>query len=214
MEKNLETAGYLHVQQAYEGFEIVLGWESRNKYRIFDEKMNLIAFAAEQNKGFLASIARQFFGHWRSFDVTVFGADRQPVYQLHFPFRWFFKTLYIRDRENQLVGYAQQRFAIFRKKFDLHDSNNQKIAYINSSFFRFWTFDVFARKKIGSIQKKWSGALSEMFTDRDNFVVTFEDPEMTTETKALLLGTCLMVDLVYFESKKGGGLGGIVDLFD
>lgn len=214
MEQNLESAGYLHVQQAFEGFEVVLGWETRNKYRIFDHQMNLIGFAAEQGKGFFASIARQFFGHWRTFDVSVFGADRKPAYHLNFPFRWFFKTLYVRDGENKLVGYAEQRFAIFRKKFDLYDSHRRKIAYINSSFFRFWTFDVFAQKKIGSIQKKWSGALSEMFTDRDNFVVTFEDPEMKVETKALLLSTCLMVDLIYFETKKGGGLSGVLDLFD
>jgi uncharacterized protein YxjI len=208
MREQLKNQNLLHVQQVHEGFEIVLGWESRNKYRILDEAMRPIAFAAEISTGIGGAILRQFFGHWRSFDVTIFNQERKGEFFLKFPFRWFFKTLLVKDGKGTDVGSLQQRFAIFRKKFDIFDRHHQKIGYINSSFFRFWTFDIFSPqgRKIASIQKKWSGVLSEVFTDKDNFVVKFYAAEMPEDTRAMILSTCIMVDIVYFENNQGKGL--------
>lgn len=201
-EERLMNSSRLHVEQVLEGFEVILGWETRNKYRIYDEHNQAIAYAAEQSKGFLSSILRQIFGHWRAFDVTIFNEHRQPVYYLDFPFRWFFKTLYVKNQEGKQIGHLQQRFAIFRKKFDVHGDHGRVIARINSSFFRFWTFDFYNRgRKIGSVQKKWSGALTELFTDRDNFVVTFEAGQ-DAESRAIMLATCIMVDIIYFENNQ------------
>lgn len=212
MKNNLKSAKMLHVQQVLEGFEIVLGWESRNKYRILDENNLPIGFAAEESSGIAGALMRQFFGHWRSFKVTIFNQQKQPEFFLEFPFRWFFKTLIIKDASGKRIGQLEQRFAFFRKKFDVFGKNNRKIAYINSSFFKLWTFDVFSIQRIGSIQKKWSGALSEFFTDKDNFVVIYDDQNLEEDTKAILLGTCLMVDIIYFENNQGKG--SVVGLFD
>jgi uncharacterized protein YxjI len=213
MNNHLQNAKYLHVQQVLEGFEIILGWETRNKYRILDENKEPIAYAAEQSKGIFSSIMRQFFDHWRAFTVTIFNQQRQPEYLLNFPFRWFFKTLYVSDASGKPIGKLEQRFAIFRKKFDVYDQHEQLMAKINSSFFKFWTFDFYHHDhKIGSIQKKWSGALVELFTDKDNFVVTFNDLNLSVEMKALMMSTCLMVDIIYFENNVRKG--GVLKMFD
>lgn len=209
---DLQEKKLLHVQQIFEGLEL-LGFETRNKYRILDENKNPYAYAAEQATGVAGAIFRHFFGHWRSFKVIIFNEKREPIYELHFPFRWFFKTLYVSHANGKRIGHLQQRFAIFRKKFDVHDVYGKTIAKINSSFFRFWTFefeDQHARK-LGTIQKKWSGAIGEFFTDKDNFVVSFADPNLAADTKALMLSTCIMVDIIYFENNKGSNN---INLFD
>lgn len=207
-DQHLASSKRLHVEQVMEGFEVFLGWETRNKYRILDENKKPLAYAAEQSKGILSSLLRQVFGHWRAFTVTIFDENRQPVYLLDFPFRWFFKTLIIRDQSQRPVGHLQQRFAIFRKKFDVYNAQGVQIAHINSSFFRFWTFEFHqGSRKLGSIQKKWAGVLSEFFTDKDNFLITFDDPSLSADDKALMLSTCLMVDIIYFEqNQKSVGL--------
>jgi len=201
-EKHLSECRLLHVQQVWEGFEVVLGFETRNKYKILDENKRPVAFAAEESKGLSGFLFRQFLGHWRTFKVSIYDENQQKIYALNFPFRWFFKTLIVTDVKGKRLGHLQERFAIFRKKFDVYDSNNKVVARINSSFFRFWTFE-FKRstRSIGKIQKKWSGAISELFTDRDNFVMTYTDKTLPTETKALMLATCIMVDIIYFEKK-------------
>ena len=200
MKNQLNQAPYLHVQQTFEAWEI-FGFETRNKYRILDHNMNSIGFAAEESTGFLGAIFRIYLGHFRSFNIHIFDESRTLVYKAHFPFRWFFKTLELEDDQGVNLGHIQQRFAIFRKQFDVHDSRGRVIARINSSFFRFWTFEFKSgQRELGKIEKKWSGVLSEMFTDKDNFIVSFED-KTDEKLRPLMLATCLMVDMIYFENK-------------
>lgn len=208
---DLSDKKLLHIQQVFEGLEL-LGFETRNKYRILDENQKPFGYAAEERSGVGGAILRNILGHWRSFKVIIFNEQRERVYELHFPFRWFFKTLFVADAKGRRIGKLQQRFAIFRKKFDVTDAYGKEIAKINSSWFRFWTFDFFHhRLKLGTVQKKWSGALGEFFTDKDNFIVKFEDQNLTPDTKALMLATCIMVDIIYFEENKGSSA---LNLFD
>ncbi len=199
--QRLQNCQNLHVRQVREPFEF-LGFETRNKYRILDDQGASLLYAAEEASGLGGTLLRQFLGHWRSFTVVVFDEDRRPQFHLHFPFRWFFKTLIVTDDKGQTLGTLEQRFAIFRKKFDLLDPRGRTLARINSSFFRFWTFEFFLRgQSLGKIQKKWSGGLTELFTDKDNFVVSYR-PGLSAETQVLMLATCIMVDIIYFENNK------------
>lgn len=64
-----------------------------------------------------------------------------------------------------------------------------------------WTFNFHhGPRKLGNVQKVWAGVLGEFFTDKDNFEVNFDDPNLSPELKTLMLATCLMVDVVYFEN--------------
>lgn len=202
---DIQESKLLHVQQVFEPLELFIDWETRNKFRILDEHKRPIGFAAEQRRGFFGAIFRQFLGHWRSFEITIFGEDRRPRYQLKVPFRWFFREVIIEDAQGNELGRIEQRFAIIRKRFDLFSRDGQRFATVNSGFFRFWTFDVERRnRKIGSVKKRMSGVLTEIFTDRDNFVVEYNDPELTSGEKVVILSLSFLVDLIYFE-KKGSG---------
>lgn len=205
-DETLLAAKKLHVQQVLEGFEIMLGYETRNKYRILDENLTPVAFAAEASQGFAAALMRGFFKHWRTFEIEIFDQSRNLIYRAKFPFRWFFKTLYLEDSSGRLMGHLQARFAIFHKKFDLHDANGRLIAEIASPWFKLWNFEFQKNnQKLGTIQKKWSGGITELFTDKDNFIVSFAQPDLDLETKALMVATCLMIDIVYFDNNSGSG---------
>jgi hypothetical protein len=56
---------------------------------------------------------------------------------------------------------------------------------------------------MGRIEKKWSGVFSELFTDRDDFVITFAKGVESLEHKTLILIASLMIDIVYFEDNPG-----------
>lgn len=202
---SLEEARLLHVQQVFEAIELFVDWETRNKFRILDQNNRQIGFAAEQGKGFFGTIARQFLGHWRSFEVAIFDEKREKLFHLRFPFRWFFRECIIEDSKGNEIGSIKQRFAIVRKKFDLLGSHGRPFARVNSGLFRFWTFDVENRgRTIGSVKKRMSGLLTEIFTDRDNFIVEYNSEESTYDEKVIILSLSFMVDLIYFE-KKGSG---------
>jgi uncharacterized protein YxjI len=205
-DESLMSSRKLHVQQVLEGFEVALGFETRNKYRILDENMKPLAYAAEDNNGWFGHLGRVMLKHWRTFTINIYSHERELMYKAKFPFRWFFKTLILEERHGKTIGRLEQRFGIIYKKFDVFDPYGVLLAEIRSPIFKAWTFEFKDRgRKLGTVQKKWSGALTEIFTDKDNFVVSYAQPDLTFETKAMMLATCLMVDIVYFENNQGSG---------
>lgn len=202
----------LFVKQVFEIAEII-GFETRNKYRVCDEGGRDLMYAAEQQKGFLGILMRQFFGHWRSFDIHFFDMNRQQVMTGTHPFRWFFQCLEVRTRDGRFIGKIERRWGIFNKKFDVHDAMGRIVLEVSSPFWRIWTFP-FKRgpNERARVSKKWSGLGYELFTDRDTFLVEFLDRNLMMEERSLILAAAIYIDLMYFE-KKGDG-GGISILSD
>jgi len=206
MIEQLSTTRRLFVKQVFEITEI-FGFESRNKYRISDESGREVAFAAEQQKGFLGAVLRQFFGHWRSFTIHFYDPSRREFMIADHPFRWFFQRLEVRDVNNRALGIIERRFAIFSKRFDVMNMQEHLLLEVSSPFWRIWTFPFRRRgKELAKISKKWSGIGSEMFTDRDNFLVEYPDPALSADERALVLAAAVYIDMMFFENKGSGGV--------
>lgn len=190
----------LYIRQVREFVELI-GFETRNKYEISDSTSQ-IGFAAEQNKGIWGFIGRQFFGHWRTFEVAVFNNQKEIVLRCHHPFRFLFQRFEVESAEGRPLGFLQQRFAFFRKRFDLHFYDSQEVMEMNSPFWKFWTFPVFSRnQEVALIEKRWSGTFDEIFMDSDKFRIVFKSPSLTNEQKLVILAAALFTDLQYFERK-------------
>lgn len=65
-----------------------------------------------------------------------------------------------------------------------------------------WTFAFSANgRAVAVVQKKWSGLLTEMITDADNFLIQVSDPALPLGHRVLLLAAAIFIDLQYFEKK-------------
>ena len=191
----------LFVRQRRELAEF-FGFETRNKYEIFDANQTVVAFAAEKRLGILDLLLRQFLGHWRSFELQFFSPQRELLFKARHPFRFFFARLEISAPDGSALGFLQQRFSILRKSFDVHDSFGRVMMEVRSPLWRPWTFSFSGNgRERALVAKKWSGFLSEVFTDRDNFVVRFPDPALNETERRLVLAAALFIDLQYFEKK-------------
>lgn len=180
----------------------LFGYETRNKYQILDEQKRLIAYAAEQGKGLIGFILRQYLGHWRKFDVHFMSPERDTVLVAHHPFRFFFQRIEVRDGAGRLFGAIQRRFSFFTKRFDVEDTTGRILLKVDSPFFRFWTFDFMRNgRQVASIQKKWSGLFNEAFTDKDIFMIEFNDSALPQTERTLILAASIFVDMLYFEQK-------------
>lgn len=181
----------------------LFGFETRNKYEISDEQGNLIGFCAEQQKGLMGFIFRQWLGHWRTFELNFYNENRQIFLCSKHPFRFFFQEFEVFNEQVQSIGWVKQRWGFLRKKFDVQNANGEIIMEMRSGFFQFWTFPFFSLqgRERATIQKKWSGLLKEIFLDADNFVVTYSDYSLTLEERSLILAAAIFVDLQYFERK-------------
>lgn len=191
------------VRQVREVLEWI-GFETRNKYEIIGENQTPIGYAAEQGKGFLGSIARHFLGHWRRFEIHFFNTARQHVLTAHHPFRFLFQRMDVFTAQGAHLGSIQQRFAILSKKFSVENATGAVIMEMQSPLWRPWTFPLTQRgKEVARVEKKWSGAMSELFTDRDNFLLSFVGTQLSDNEKNIILVAALFIDLQYFEAKAG-----------
>ncbi len=197
----LATSQELYVRQQRELAEL-FGFESRNKYVIATPDRQQVAFAAEQQKGVLGFLLRQLLGHWRTFDIQFFGADRSPLFTATHPFRLFFQRLEVSLPDGRPVGALQQRWGFFAKKFDVLDANGEVLLEMRSGLFRIWTFPFYkAGAEVAVIEKRWAGGFTELFTDKDNFRVRYVSPSLSADERLLVLAAALFVDLQYFEAK-------------
>ncbi len=198
---SLEAHKAILVRQRKELAEILLDWESRNKYELLTRDGQPLGFAAEQSKGLLGSLFRQTFGHWRTFEIHIFDTARQLALVARHPFRFLFQRLELSDYNGQPIGVVQQRFGLLYKRFDVLDPQGRELFKMASPRWRLWTFPFFRMgQQIAVIKKKWSGLLTEAFTDADNFLVEFSDALSVAE-KSLVAAAALFVDLLYFEKK-------------
>ncbi len=198
---SLELLNYqkLFIRQTGEPFEL-LGFETRNRYAIYDEQKNTIGFLTEQGKDFGSFLMRQWFGHWRPFDVHILSVSRKLLLTLHQPFRFWFKRIELRDPSGGYIGAIQQRFAILHKYFVIENVQGEVMCEVKSPFFRIWTF-AFTRHgiEIAKLTKRFSGLLTELFTDRDNFVIEFKSRKLTEDERRLILAAAVFIDVSYFE---------------
>ena len=197
----LESQPLLVVRQYREPWEWIAGFEMRNRYLVSDERGGPIAWAAEHQQGVLAFLLRQLLGHWRKFEIQFFDEAHRPVLRAVHPFRWFFKRLEIHGSDGRRLGAIQQRFSLLKKSFDVEDSRGVVLMRVRSGLFRPWRFD-FERngRAVARVQKRWTGLLTEAFTDTDNFGVSFEQ-SLGAQERLLVLAAALFVDLRYFERK-------------
>ncbi len=193
----LSSAHSLIVSQKKEWAEILLGFETRNRYVVFDQQGQELFLAAEVAGSFLA---RLFLGSARPFTMHILTPDQQPLLVIEKPFRFFFYRFNVFNASHKFFGTIQARFSIVRRVYSVWDSSDKEIFRIIGPFWHPWTFQVQqGNGTMGQIVKKWSGTFKEVFTDTDNFGVDFP-VEFDVVKKALLLAAVFLIDFAHFEN--------------
>jgi uncharacterized protein YxjI len=191
----------LRVRQIKEWVEILFDWETQNKYAVVDDQDRQLFFAGEVG-GLGNMLWRYLLGPRRPFTMEVRGRDRLLALKLERPFTFFFNRLEVFDGAGAPVGTVQQRFKIFGKRYDLLDPSGRVLGEIRGPLFSPWTFEIFSNgQQAGLVKKRWSGLLGELFTDADNFSLTFS-AELSPSLRALMLASTFLIDFAYFEHQK------------
>ncbi|MFO0584209.1 MAG: phospholipid scramblase-related protein [Anaeromyxobacter sp.] len=202
----LDAAPRLVVRQARDWAELV-GWESPNRYALLTEDGALAGWALEETGGAGRLFARWFLKANRPFEMRVVAASEggagPRALQLRRPFTWLFARLEVTGEGGQPLGTIQQRFSLLRRKLDVVTPDGRLLARIVGPWFRPWTFVVLRGEsdvELGRIEKRWSGAVSELFTDADTFLVTFGRADAAL--RRLLLAAAVLVDFRWFENTE------------
>ena len=109
----------------------------------------------------------------------------------------------ILDADEKIIGYVNQKFKFFKPEFHILNASEQLIGTITGDW-KAWNFDIkdASQKQIGSISKKWAGAVKEIFTSADKYNVLI-DPQfsLSIEHKQTIVSCAITIDMVLKESK-------------
>lgn len=195
----------LTVRQRKKWLEIILSFEMKNAYDVYDQHQTPVLRVQEQGSGFLSLIRRLFLGPFRPFQADVVDAvSGETILHLRRPFKFIFHRLEVTTPNGEKIGAIQRRWSWIRRIYVIEDAYGHVGADLFGPFLRPWTFELRVnQQQVGMIQKRWSGLLKEAFTDADNFGVDLQavdDPQM----KALAFAATVLIDVVHFERAKGG----------
>jgi len=194
----------LTVRQRKLWLELLLNFEMKNSYDVYDDQQMPVFRVREQGNGFLAFLKRIFLGPLRPFSalVTDLGTDA-PVMLVRRPFRFIFHRLEVTGADGQPLGAIQRRWSWLRRIYVVEDASGNVVADVFGPILRPWTFEVrIDGHPQAVIRKRWSGLLKEAFTDADNFGVeigALDSPRL----KALVFAATVLIDVVHFERAKG-----------
>ena len=202
----------LIVRQKKEWAEIIVDWETRNKYELQSPSGEPLGAIIERSGGFFDAIKRVFLRSHRALQIEVLNLQSKPLAHLSRKFFFFFSDLFVTDVQGIPLGSVHRRFGIIYKKYVLLDSHGRAFATIKAPLWRLWTFPVYnlGHRKVGVISKKWQGLIKEVFTDADQFYIDFGNETWSVEQKVTILAAALSIDFDFFENnqgKSGGFLG-------
>ena len=108
----------------------------------------------------------------------------------------------IADGNGLEAGTIKQKFKFFKPTFIISDKNAQEIAQITGDW-KAWNFDILDHNQlsIGAINKKWAGAMQELFTSADKYNVVLNSEISDNLRKIAILSAAITIDMVLKESK-------------
>jgi len=210
----------LIVKQKVELLEAFTGCETKNKYKI-KNSMGQDVYKAKEDTD---CCTRMCCGPVRPFDMIIKDNYDREVIHLNRPlacnscfFPCCLQSIEVSSPPGTVIGTVEQEWSMCIPQFVIRDHNGDVVLRIEGPFLTFsFCGDVEFKvltpdgsNEVGMISKQWSGLAREVFTDADNFGISFP-VDLDVRIKAVLLGACFLIDFMFFEkqgNKEDDGIG-------
>jgi len=188
-----------------------------NEYFI-DEKVSFLKFHNEYKvydpMGLQVGSVRQHVPGWHKFlrlflkkaffPFNLHVTDTNDVLLASIQRGWTFwmSKIMITGPNGEITGSIRQKFRFLKPRFVIYDANEQQIAEINGDW-KAWNFSIKDREgnEVGKINKKWAGAMQEIFTTADKYNVSIASGYSESQNKLAIIATAITIDMVLKESK-------------
>ncbi|XP_025895865.1 phospholipid scramblase 1-like [Nothoprocta perdicaria] len=197
------------IHQQIELLEIITGFETNNKYEIKNTLGQRVYFAAEDTD----FCTRNCCGPSRPFNIHILDNLGHEVINLQRPLRCSsccfpccLQELEVQAPPGTPVGYVVQNWHPCLPKFTIQDEKRTDILKIIGPCvvcsccedINFEVKSIDETLPVGRISKQWTGFVKEVFTDADNFGITFP-MDLDVKMKAVMIGACFLIDFMFFE---------------
>jgi uncharacterized protein YxjI len=193
----------LSVRQRKKWWEVIMNWEMKNSYSVFDEDGKHVLEVKENGSGIVSMLKRVFLGPFRPFTSTVYtNPIPKALMIIRRPFRFIFNEISVESGDGRLLGKVVREWSWIRRIYRIEDAGGAEVGRLFGPFLRPWTFQIKrGEQEVGLLQKRWSGGFKELFTDADNFALDVERIEDPT-LRSLCFAATVLIDVVHFERSK------------
>lgn len=136
------------------------------------------------------------------FLLEIVNRNNEPEASISRGWTFFMSKITIKDGQGKIIGSIQQKFKLFKPTFRIFNASDSLIAEITGDW-KAWNFTIqdISHAQIGTISKKWAGAMQEIFTSADKYNVTIDSRYSNKEHKMAILAGAITIDMVLKESK-------------
>jgi uncharacterized protein YxjI len=115
---------------------------------------------------------------------------------------FFLSKITVTNAEGAVVGIIRQKFKLFKPTFKIYSASEELLAEISGDWTA-WNFTIqdASNNQIGTITKKWAGAMQEIFTSADKYQVHVDSDFSSVDNKVAILAGAITIDMVLKESK-------------
>jgi uncharacterized protein YxjI len=106
------------------------------------------------------------------------------------------------DASGEPIAVVKQKFKFLKPEFLIFHPSGQLIASIKGDW-KAWNFTINDNnaQPIGMINKKWAGAMKELFTTADKYNVSIDSDKVSNKGKIAIVASAITIDMVLKESK-------------
>lgn len=211
----LLSGPHLRMRQMREALELLVGWETRNRYEVCDETGRPVVYVGETGGGWGAALKRNLWPFHR-IRLECLTLDGTLALVVERPWTFLFARAEVTAWDGRVLGHIQQRFRFFGRCLEIRTPGGAVVATLEGPWWKPWTFRVLQREQeVAVVRKKWSGLIQELMTDADTFSLDFAPACTDGRLRQLILAAALLVDLTYFEKRSGSGnRGSLFGLLD
>jgi uncharacterized protein YxjI len=173
-----------------------------NCYQIYNEKGENIGTIAQKlslgNKILRLLLNKTML----PFHLEIKNSDNDVEASISRGWSFFMSKITVKNAQGNTIGTIKQKFTLFKPTFKIFDSSDVLIAEISGDWSA-WNFTIAdaSNNQIGTISKKWAGAMKEIFTSADKYNVHIESGYSNIEHKIAILSSAITIDMVLKESK-------------
>ncbi|MDN5288246.1 MAG: Scramblase family protein [Mucilaginibacter sp.] len=174
-----------------------------NTYKVFNEQGAQIG-AVQQKLTTGQKILRLFVGKPAlPFKLEIVDQNEQVQATISRGWTFFMSKILVHDANGADVAIIKQKFKFFKPTFKIEDTTGLLIAEITGDW-KAWNFSIKDGQglSIGSISKRWAGAMKEIFTTADKYNVHIEPTYTQTKHRIAIISAAITIDMVLKESSK------------
>ncbi|MGJ8760574.1 MAG: phospholipid scramblase-related protein [Polaribacter sp.] len=174
----------------------------KNCYKVFNDKGNEVGSVNQTLTSGEKAIRFILNKTMLPFQLEVKDASGNLQASISRGWTFFMSTIRIDDAKGNTIGTIKQKFKLLKPTFKIYNKSEELVAVITGDM-KAWNFQVndASDKEIGTITKKWNGALKEVFTTADKYKVDLNAGFTDEANKIVILSSAITIDIVWRESR-------------